>query len=136
MRLKGQVAAPDVRGIVAHGRALLGRAVRAAWQARLLSRDPDGLFAGVLGAKDVDELLAGLDAPVEAEPRPARAPLAVPRLSQLLESIDCGAVAGDIVAAALSVELDATARSLASYLRGGGDSFGEGDEEEIPEHRR
>ena len=119
MNLKGQVAAPDVRGIVAHGRALLGRAVRAAWQARLLSRDPDGLFAGVLGARDVDELLASLDAPGEEAPPPARAPLAVPRLSQLLDSIGCSAVATDIVAAALAVELDATARSLASYLRGG-----------------
>src|SRR6185369_805018 len=119
MRLKGQAAAPDVRSIVAHGRSLLGRAVRAAWQARLLSRDPDGLFAGVLGARDVEELLAGLETPAEPEPRPARTPLAVPRLSQLLESIGCSQVAGDIVAAALAVELDATARSLASYLRGG-----------------
>src|SRR6185312_3102527 len=119
MRLKGQVAAPDVRGIVAHGRVLLGRAVRAAWQARLLSRDPDGLFAGVLGARDVDELLATLETPVAAEQRMARAPLQAPRLSQLLESIGASPVANDVVAAALSVELDATARSLAGYLRGG-----------------
>ncbi len=120
MRQKGQVAAPDVRGIVAHGRTLLGRAVRAAWDARLLSRDPDGLFAGVLGARDVDELLASLEAApaVDAAPR-ARVTLAAPRLSQLLESIGCTQVAGDIVAAALAVELDATARSLAAYLRGG-----------------
>ncbi|HXU72115.1 MAG TPA: ATP-binding protein [Polyangia bacterium] len=119
MRLKGQAAAPDVRGIVAHGRVLLGRAVRAAWQARLLSRDPDGLFAGVLGARDVDELLATLETPVAAEQRMARAPLQAPRLSQLLESIGASPVANDVVAAALSVELDATARSLAGYLRGG-----------------
>ncbi len=119
MRLKGQVAAPDVRGIVAHGRVLLGRAVRAAWQARLLSRDPDGLFSGVLGARDVDELLASLDAPVAEAARAVRAPLAAPRLAQLLESISAGPVAADIVAAALAVELDATARSLAAYLRGG-----------------
>ncbi|HEX6839166.1 MAG TPA: hypothetical protein VF334_21465, partial [Polyangia bacterium] len=118
MRLKGQVAAPDVRGIVAHGRTLLGRAVRAAWDARLLSRDPDGLFAGVLGARDVDELLAGLEAPADPPAAP-RATLAAPRLSQLLDSIGCSAVAADVVAAALAVELDAPSRSLAAYLRGG-----------------
>src|SRR6185312_15524247 len=119
MRLKGQMAAPDVRGIVAHGRTLLGRAVRAAWDARLLSRDPDGLFAGVLGARDVDELLAGLDAPEAAAPRTPPATLAAPRLSQLLDAIGCSAIAGDVVAAALAVELDAPSRSLAAYLRGG-----------------
>jgi ATPase family protein associated with various cellular activities (AAA)/winged helix domain-containing protein len=119
MRLQGQVAAPDVRTIVAHGRLLLARAVRAAWQARLLSRDPDGLFSGVLGAKDVEELLASLD---RGEPEPARTPrssLAAPRLLQLLDSIGCSAVASDIVAAALAIELDGTARTLAAYLRGG-----------------
>src|SRR5277367_1858922 len=104
MRLKGQVSAPDVRSIVAHGRVLLGRAVRAAWQARLLSRDPDGLFSGVLGARDVDELLATLEAPAAEPARAARAPLSAPRLLQLLESIGAGPVAGDIVAAALAVE--------------------------------
>src|SRR4051812_49289511 len=118
MRLKGQAAPPDVRTIVAHGRALLARAVRAAWQARLLSRDPDGLFAGVLGVRDVDELLAGLDGPTDEPARAPRPPLGAPRLTQLLDSIGCTPVANDIVAAALAVELDATARSLASYLRG------------------
>src|SRR5262249_51855963 len=97
MRLKGQAAAPDVRTIVAHGRLLLARAVRAAWQARLLSRDPDGLFSGVLGAKDVEELLASLDR--AGEPEPARmppSPPAAPRLSQLLDSIGCTAIAADV----------------------------------------
>src|SRR6478736_6806802 len=101
MRLKGQVAAPDVRGIVAHGRSLLGRAVRAAWQARLLSRDPDGLFAGVLGPNDVDALLAQLDEPTPELERPPHAPLGAPRLAQLLESIGAGPIAADIVASAL-----------------------------------
>ncbi|MCU1281371.1 MAG: Cell division protein FtsH [bacterium] len=119
MRLKGQAAPLDVRTIVTHGRLLLARAVRAAWQARLLSRDPDGLFSGVLGANDVDELLASLDAPADEPARLPRAPLVAPRLTQLLDSIGCTPVANDVVAAALAVELDATARSLASYLRGG-----------------
>jgi len=121
MRAKGQVAASDVRTIVTHGRSLIGRAVRAAWGARLLSRDPDGLFAGVLGARDVDELLASLDAPAPEAEAPAgpRAHLQAPRLSQLLAAIGCTPVAADVVAAALAVELDAAARSLAAYLRGG-----------------
>ena len=70
---RGRSAAPDVRGIVAHGRALLGRAVRAAWQARLLSRDPDGLFAGVLGAETSTSCSPALDAPPRGEPARAGA---------------------------------------------------------------
>ena len=121
MRYQAQVAAPDVRTIVAHGRVLLARAVRAAWQARLLTRDPEGLFSGVLGAKEIEEVLASFDAPESPAPEPAarRDALKAPRLAQLLDSIGCTPVAADVVAAALAIELDATARSLAAYLRGG-----------------
>ena len=119
MRHQAQAAASDVGLIVAHGRALLARAVRAAWQARLLSRDPDGLFSGVLGARDVEELLARVDAPA-IEPAPAaRDSLQAPRLSQLLASVGCSPLANDVVAAALAIEIDGPARSLAAYLRGG-----------------
>jgi SpoVK/Ycf46/Vps4 family AAA+-type ATPase len=38
---------------------------------------------------------------------------------QLLQSIGCAPVATDVLAAALAVEVDAAARTLASYLRGG-----------------
>jgi hypothetical protein len=124
MRYQAQVAASDVRTIVAHGRALCARAVRAAWQGRLLSRDPEGLFSGVIGAREVEELLAMVDTatafePPRAEPDRRREPLAAPRLSQLLESIGASGVAADVVAVALAIELDAPARSLAAYLRGG-----------------
>lgn len=125
MRVAARGPAGDVRAIVGHGRALLARAVRAAWQARLLTKDPDGLFSGVLGARDVEELLAAVeageppaDAPPAAEPA-APAPLRAPRLAQLLSAIGCSTVAGDVLAAALAIELDPSARSLAAYLRGG-----------------
>jgi ATPase family protein associated with various cellular activities (AAA)/winged helix domain-containing protein len=122
MRYQAQSTATEVRAIVAHGRLLLARAVRAAWQARLLNRDPDGLFSSVLGSKDVEALLTAVDLPVADVPATAstRERLAAPRLVQLLGSIGCGPVANDILATALSIELDATARSLASYLRGVG----------------
>src|SRR5438445_7316073 len=104
MRYHAQVAAPDVRTIVAHGRVLLARAVRAAWQARLLTRDPEGLFSGVLGAKEIEEVLASLDAPEAAAPtEPRRDALKAPRLSQLLDSVGCTPVAADVVAAALAI---------------------------------
>jgi hypothetical protein len=121
MRSQAQSPSADVPIIVAHGRALLARAVRAAWQARLLSRDPDGLFAGVLGARDVEELLAAVEAAPasQGDPSPARVALVVPRLSQLLSSIGCSSLASDVVAAALAIELDGPSRSLAAYLRGG-----------------
>lgn len=67
MRFHSQPADGEVRAIVAHGRMLLARAVRAAWQSRLLTRDPDGLFSSVLGARDVDELLASIDAQAATE---------------------------------------------------------------------
>lgn len=121
MRSQAQAPSAEVPVIVAHGRALLSRAVRAAWQARLLSRDPDGLFAGVLGARDVEDLLAAVDAGAAPgdDPAPARVPLQAPRLTSLLASIGCSPLGADVVAVALAIELDPTARSLAAYLRGG-----------------
>jgi hypothetical protein len=126
MRYQAQSTASEVRAIVTHGRLLLARAVRAAWQARLVTRDPDGIFSSVLGARDVEELVASVEAATIEVPAAAtrseaaagRERLVAPRLVQLLGSIGCAPIAHDIVAATLTIELDATARSLASYLRG------------------
>jgi SpoVK/Ycf46/Vps4 family AAA+-type ATPase len=111
----------EVRAIIAHARALLSRAVRVAWENQVLTRDPDGLFSGVLGAGDIEKLIARAAEPA-AGPVGSSAPpgerLSVPRLRALLESIGCEPVAEDVVAVSLAIELDAASRTLAGYLRG------------------
>src|SRR5690349_5845351 len=102
---QSQSSGAEVQTIVTHGRALLAAGVRAAWEARLLSRDPDGLFSGVLGARDVEELLASIDAPAPAVRPQAGAPLEAPRLGTLVDSIGAPPLARDLVAVALAVEV-------------------------------
>src|SRR5688572_20303113 len=119
MRYQAVEAGTEIQAIVAHGRILLSRAVRSAWEGSILTRDPDGLFSGVLGANDIEKLLARTEAePPPAPPSAAPTRLAVPRLRVLLDSIGCGAAAEDVLAVALAIELDAACRSLVSYLRG------------------
>jgi AAA+ superfamily predicted ATPase len=111
--------ADDLRAIVTHARGLLSRAVRVAWESGVLTRDPDGLFSGVLGAGDIEKLITELGG-AEARPStpPVDEPVAVPRLRALLDSIGCARSGDDILAVALAIELDAASRTLAGYLRG------------------
>ncbi len=124
VRFSAQSSVDEIKAVVAHGRGLLMRAVRRAWDAQVLSKDPDGLFSGVLGAKDIEQLIARAESeppslPAAAAPTRVAASVAgVPRLSVLLESIGCPAVAEDVLAVGLAIELDAISRTLVSYLRG------------------
>jgi hypothetical protein len=96
------------------------RAVRRAWDAQVLSKDPDGLFSGVLGAQDIERLIARAESepPVVAAPAAPPARGAIPRLGALVESIGCPPAAEDVLAVGLAIELDATSRTLVGYLRG------------------
>ncbi len=109
----------DLRAVVSRGRALLGRAVRAAWEQRLLTRDPDGLFSGMLGAPEIEKLIERAEADTPATPVAAAPTARCERLATLAATIDGGAVAEDVLGVALALELDAVARTLAGYLRGG-----------------
>ncbi len=108
--------------LIQYGRQLLGKAVRKAWESRLLTRDPDGVFAGVLGAGDIEKLLEAIDTPESGLRSPLDAwgfaPPEAPRLHTLLRMIGAGEIAEDALAIMLAVEIDATARTLAGYLRG------------------
>jgi AAA+ superfamily predicted ATPase len=120
VRFAAQSASSEIRLIVTHARALLSRAVRVAWENQVLTRDPDGLFSGVLGAGDIEKLIERA-AKAEGAATVASVPLerpAVPRLRALLGSIGCTPVAEDVLSVSLAIELDAAARTLAGYLRG------------------
>jgi hypothetical protein len=119
MRRLAQASGVEVQAIIAHGRALLANGVRAGWDAKLLSRDPDGLFSGVLGARDVEILISQIDTPAPEVHPEALVPPDVPRLNALIDSTGAPPLGRDVVAVALAVELDASARTLAAYLRGG-----------------
>jgi len=116
----------EVRAIVGRGRALLSRAVRTAWDKKVLTRDPDGLFSGVLGADDVDRLLEEADKGEILAPQGAPPPVAdghrVARLTRMLEGLGCDEIAEEILTVALAIELDAPCRMLSGYLRGGATS--------------
>jgi ATP-dependent 26S proteasome regulatory subunit len=123
MRFQAQSAEGEIRAVVAHGRGLLMTAVKRAWDEQVLSKDPDGLFSGVLGAKDIEQLIARAESePVDAPPATAPPVVArsaqIPRLGALLESLGCPPVAEDVLAVGLAIELDATSRTLVGYLRG------------------
>src|SRR5579859_4346736 len=122
MRFAAQSSEGDIRAVVGMGRALLMHAVRNAWEQQVLSKDPDGLFSGVLGAKDIEQLIARAESEPVTPPQPAapppRTPSKLPRLGALLESIGCPPVAEEVLAVGLAIELDATSRTLVGYLRG------------------
>jgi ATP-dependent 26S proteasome regulatory subunit len=123
VRYQAVSATGDIQAIVTHGRGLLTRAVRRAWETQVLTKDPDGLFSGVLGAADIEKLIARaeageLDAPAAAPAVAASARAPVQRLRVLLESIGCLPVAEDVLAIGLAIELDATSRTRVGYLRG------------------
>jgi hypothetical protein len=123
VRAQAQSTTGELRLLVGRARALLAHAVRVAWEARLLSRDPDGLFSGVLGAQDIEKLIAraqeGADPGVPQPEPPEAARASVPRLAALVQSIGSSTLCEDVLVISLAVELDATARTLAGYLRGG-----------------
>jgi AAA+ superfamily predicted ATPase len=119
-----RAATTDMRAIIAHARALLSRAVRVAWDHKVLTRDSDGLFSGVLGAGDIEKMLERAGAEGPGVPALAADRLAVPRLRALLDTIGCDPVCDHVLSVALAVELDDTARTLAGYLRGNAQSVG------------
>ena len=113
----------ETRAVVRRARALLARAVREAWQENLLSRDKDGLFSGVLGAEGIDALIARTELELETPaPRPAAEAAsedpALGRLRALVQAAGGGEGTVDVLVLALAVELDASTRMLAAYLRG------------------
>ena len=107
----------ELDALIVHGRALLAHALRSGWARGLLLRTDDGMYAGVLGAAQLEQLLADEEAALKSE-RP-QAPRGLPRLDALIDSIGAGPLAAEALAALSAVELDARARALAAYLRGG-----------------
>ena len=86
MRLKGQAAAPDVRGIVAHGRVLLGAGgARRVAGAPAQPRSRRALLGRARRARRRRAAGDARRTRRRAAARPPRALLAVPRLSQLLD---------------------------------------------------
>src|ERR1043165_8475578 len=102
MRQAAQSTATEIRTVVRHARTLLSHAVRMAWASRLLTKDPDGLFSGVLGAQDIEQLLARAESPIEEPLTPAAAPSGegVARLRTLIQSIGCSTLAEDVLSVA------------------------------------
>jgi ATPase family associated with various cellular activities (AAA) len=131
VRYQAQSAEGELKSVVAAGRRLLARAIRASWERGVLTKSERALLPTELTVDVIEGMVARIESPDGggAEPAPEVAPVsgerpALPRLGSLAEAIAGrgAALAEDMLAVLLSIELDATARSLASYLRGGAGS--------------
>jgi hypothetical protein len=108
----------DVAAALARGRLLLTRAVRRAWEARLVRRD-----GHALSATELEPLMQELERPelLARSPRTeAPAPASVAALGALCRSVGAPPVAEELLALGCAVELDPAAHELAAHLRGAG----------------
>jgi len=116
--------------VVHAGCRLLARAVRAAWERGVLTKSEKALLPTELTVDVVEWMVSRIESAEPAdEPQPVTVALAkdrppAPRLHALAEAVAgrSAPLAEDVLAVLLAIELDATARSLASYLRGGAGS--------------
>jgi hypothetical protein len=125
----------ELRAVVTTGLKLLARAVRASWDRGVLTKSEKALLPTELTVDVVEWMVSRVESAPAGEPPPEATPVTptatvvgerppLPRLRGLCQTIaDRGAaLAEDVLAVLLAIELDATARSLASYLRGGAGS--------------
>jgi hypothetical protein len=108
----------EVHAIVQHARSLLARGITRGWEEGLLSREDDVLLSGLLGSKEVAELIRTLpERPTAPSSWPELPGPKVPRLRTLAAAVGSD-VAEDLLTILLAIDLDSTVASLASYLQG------------------